>query len=510
MKKQLLFVLMLLMAVVAQAQQKIIITGVMYDPRGSDALVSGTESGGITHQGGFEYIQFLAAEAIDFEQTPYSVVTCVNPTAFGGAPTSGWATGSQVYVSGENAGTTVNRTYKFNLTSGTVAKGEYFYVGGPEKRIAGYWSSTYTTDISSAKWIRTIAYSSNGGDGGIGLATGGLMVNDGHPGGVAVFAGIAVTEASVPIDAVFYGSSTTMGATAITATYTAAEGSNPALGYRLPLNTDLHQATVAAPFLGMGAGTGPNRYVFLQQGAWTPTLTVDRGNFLSLGGVYDDVNNVWVTKRSASYTYITLANGTQTQYNLANIEATATKLSSVLPVVLTNFAAKNNANTVKLTWATAQEKNNAYFAVLRSTDGKTFVQIGTVGGNGNSQTAHNYSYVDNNPAAGTNYYQLKQVDNDGKSTLSNIEVASTGLAADALKAWSKNGMVGIIFNNTTSAKTAEITLSDIAGKKVASHKQEVSAGNNTLSFVAPLQPGLYVLTLQLGGTQAATKILVGK
>lgn len=515
-KRQLLFVFMLLGAIVANAQQKIIITGVMYDPKGNDAETPGTTSGypsGAPAKGGFEYIQFLATEDIDFSVTPYSVITCVNPGAV--PPTAGWATGGA-------------KTYKFNLTSGTAAKGTYFYVGGPEKCIAGYWSSTRTADISSSNWIKTIAYSGTTGDDGIGNATTGLMANNGNPVGVAVFEGTAVTEVSVPMDAVFWGTTTTMTSSAVNGTYSAGP---PILGYRVPLatqNNDLYQATVASPFLAVA----PNKKQLLGQENTTLTAaevtgtlaadntkTTDKSRFLILGGVYDDVNGVWLTTRTASYKHKCLywdydSSGTITAADaaypqLSDIEgADATKLSTTLPIVLINFAAKSNGSTVKLNWATAQEKSNAYFAVLRSTDGKTFVQIGTVGGNGNSQTAHNYNYTDNNPAAGTSYYQLKQVDNDGKFTLSNIVAAGSELANSALKASSKNGIVSVAFNNATTAKTAQITFGDMAGKKVGTYKQEVGAGSNTLSFATPLQPGVYVLTLQLGTTQTATKILV--
>ncbi|HZH36620.1 MAG TPA: DUF5689 domain-containing protein, partial [Flavisolibacter sp.] len=82
----------------------IIITGYLVDPPGTDA--------------NYEYIQLMATKNIDFAVTPFSVVTTNNaganiPTGF---PAEGWATGSQ-------------RTYKFNLNSGTVQKGQYFYVG---------------------------------------------------------------------------------------------------------------------------------------------------------------------------------------------------------------------------------------------------------------------------------------------------------------------------------------------------------------------------------------------
>ena len=97
-----------------------VISGYLVDPNGGD--------------GNYEYIQFLASKDIDFAVTPFSVYTTNNAgaTTF---PTLGWNTGG-------------TRTYKFNLTSGKVSKGEYFYVGGTGKTINGSGSTT----MASSNW----------------------------------------------------------------------------------------------------------------------------------------------------------------------------------------------------------------------------------------------------------------------------------------------------------------------------------------------------------------------
>ena len=88
---------------------------------------------------------------------------------------------------------------------------------------------------------------------------------------------------------------------------------------------------------------------------------------------------------------------------------------SPLPVVLNQFTITKEKNTVLVKWATVTEINNKNFEVQRSIDGRNFETIGTVTANG---FASEYSFVDEKPFAGTNYYRLKQVDNDGKFSLS--------------------------------------------------------------------------------------------
>lgn len=78
-------------------------------------------------------------------------------------------------------------------------------------------------------------------------------------------------------------------------------------------------------------------------------------------------------------------------------------------------------NTVLLKWATQMEQGARLFEVHRSTDGSNFVKLpGDVPAKGNSSTRTDYSYTDDSPAAGVNYYRIRQVDQDGQDVMSNI------------------------------------------------------------------------------------------
>ena len=241
-------------------ENAVIITGFISDTKGGD--------------GNYEYFQFRATEDIDFSKTPMAVITCTNAgTAapyVGAAPAGGWATGG-------------GRTYKFNLTSGIVTKGEFFYVGGSNKRING----PNTTDISSAKWIRAVNYVTNDGD-GIGTKSGGLLPNSGNAGGIAIFEGINITETSVPMDAVFFGG---------TSKTTIFDATN-LFGYRVPDNdrySTVDATSGAQPFFFQGT----NQYII-------PHITpADLGAFVKLGGKFNVTTNTWVTPRG--YVFYTLS-----------------------------------------------------------------------------------------------------------------------------------------------------------------------------------------------------------
>ncbi len=111
--------------------------------------------------------------------------------------------------------------------------------------------------------------------------------------------------------------------------------------------------------------------------------------------------------------------------NVYNPIWTLSSSSSPLPIELLSFDAKAVDNKkVVCEWITASELNNDYFEVLRSKNGKQFEKIGQVKGAGTSQQLHNYSFVDLSPSTGISYYQLRQVDYDGKSSTGNIKAVS--------------------------------------------------------------------------------------
>ena len=91
-----------------------------------------------------------------------------------------------------------------------------------------------------------------------------------------------------------------------------------------------------------------------------------------------------------------------------------------LPVELTRFEAQAKGQSVNVSWATASEKNNDHFDVQRSATGEGFATIGTVKGQGNSSSAHEYAFTDGHPLAGQAYYRLRQVDADGSTSYSPV------------------------------------------------------------------------------------------
>ncbi len=150
-----------------------------------------------------------------------------------------------------------------------------------------------------------------------------------------------------------------------------------------------------------------------------------------------------------------------------------------LPVSLTSFTGENSNKAVKLKWSTASELNNSHFEVLRSADGKEFESIARVQGHGTSKQVQHYAFADGNPLSGTAYYQLKQVDLDGKFSKSEIIAVTHKEANSNLKVSCLADEVSLsVFS--AQGGSATISILDIAGTKKLEKEVNLIKGYNTI------------------------------
>ncbi len=91
-----------------------------------------------------------------------------------------------------------------------------------------------------------------------------------------------------------------------------------------------------------------------------------------------------------------------------------------LPVDLISFQGEFINGTANLKWTTVSEKNNQYFIVQRSFDGKSFQDVGKVTGMNNSKPLSIYNYTDTSIQAASVFYRLVVVDVNGNAQISNV------------------------------------------------------------------------------------------
>jgi hypothetical protein len=163
---------------------------------------------------------------------------------------------------------------------------------------------------------------------------------------------------------------------------------------------------------------------------------------------------------------------------------------------------------VVLDWRTANELDNRGFSVERSRDGNQWSELGFVAGNGTTDAAQRYRYVDIDPIQGRNYYRLKQLDFDGAYDYSTVVSADFGRQTSAGIRITPNpatGRVTVTLNGDWRDAGIRVELFTLTGKRVRSYTQR-SSGANELPL-DQLAAGMYLVRVS-DGRQTVTERLV--
>ncbi len=169
------------------------------------------------------------------------------------------------------------------------------------------------------------------------------------------------------------------------------------------------------------------------------------------------------------------------------------RVTSALPVELGSFTARpSGAKEVLLEWFTYSEINNNYFDIMSSLDGRDFKVIGSVSGAGNSTDLERYYFIDKEPKNGINYYQLKQVDHDGKMTQS--EVLAVELSSiEKMEVYPNPVKDELVIKNFNGGM---VRIINVTGKILFS--DNLNASEKITLDVSTLEPGIYFLNTYQG------------
>lgn len=182
----------------------------------------------------------------------------------------------------------------------------------------------------------------------------------------------------------------------------------------------------------------------------------------------------------------------------------ATATPTVLPLTLANFTGKQTNNQNQLRWNTLAELNTSHFEIERSGDAKSnFVKIGEVRANGNG--AAHYNYVDKLLDFGSsfNYYRLKMLDLDGKSTFSDVIAVKNSFNENSgIKVFPnpvKTALNVVVDEKlvNTDLEIFDTNGSSVGVYKITSPKQAVD--------LSKLNTGVYILSFSNGERLKITK-----
>jgi hypothetical protein len=167
-------------------------------------------------------------------------------------------------------------------------------------------------------------------------------------------------------------------------------------------------------------------------------------------------------------------------------------ISIALPVLFNDFSVVQKGCTAVLNWSTAIERNNNYFQVERSADGRNFKEISREDAKGNSDVLQHYTYTDNAPLSGANIYRITQVDIDGKHSTTGIEHVYFSCESASIKVYPTISNGTVYISLPEGYEQAKLSMFNILGQQL-----NLSATNN----------GQNLRTIQLNGLSAGTYFL---
>ncbi len=259
---------------------------------------------------------------------------------------------------------------------------------------------------------------------------------------------------------------------------------------------------------------------------WWPTNAGFGTPFTGAGastipGVWDDVTGVlqWATYPNSSY-YI--SGGSYTPMIRAMVSQ-----SVLLPVELVYLKGEQQNGAALLTWATANEHDNAGFTIerKRANTNDMFGPVGFVAaGEKNSSTEKGYGYIDRNVTPGIYSYRLLQTDVNGAQHVSNDvqvtidPVKNFTLGQNYPNPFTPGGGANTQLDYTvpSNAPTSLVIYNELGQVVKTLVNGAVSDGSHTVRWDgtdetgSTVASGSYICKLISGENSSAIKIIVSK
>jgi hypothetical protein len=186
----------------------------------------------------------------------------------------------------------------------------------------------------------------------------------------------------------------------------------------------------------------------------------------------------------------------------------------ILPVKLISFNGTVQGKSTLLDWATEKETAFSHYEIQFSENGSTFYNIGKVMSHGNGNLKQLYNFVSNVNFNGTQYYRLKMVDVDGKSSYSKIiAVRKNANATSSMSIYPNPATKNPVLNiKSTEVGEATISVVTMQGSILSNENIKLRAGDNAtvLQSVNNLPSAVYNVKVIINGKTFFTRLIVQK
>ncbi|MEP4532028.1 MAG: T9SS type A sorting domain-containing protein [Cyclobacteriaceae bacterium] len=179
--------------------------------------------------------------------------------------------------------------------------------------------------------------------------------------------------------------------------------------------------------------------------------------------------------------------------------------STPLPITLAEFKAETANTAVNLSWSTLSEENFSYFEIQRAAADGEFDVIATIDGNGWSADERNYTWSDENPRLGINYYRLESVDYDGyRETFKSVAVIFEPTNSEISINPNPAPLNSPIKLQNTFGEEFTFKLISLSGKTVL----ETSGSDNEIIMPSNMESGVYIVRFEINGLKKTQKLII--
>jgi hypothetical protein len=182
-------------------------------------------------------------------------------------------------------------------------------------------------------------------------------------------------------------------------------------------------------------------------------------------------------------------------------------IGTILPLKLIDFSVNAVNEISELSWTTATEENTSHFIVERSNDNRTYTAVGQLNAAGNSSSLKKYGFTDAHTKKGSNYYRLKMVDVNGKSTYSNVVVANFNSSTTSISVFPNPATTEVSISHPAASGKETLTVYNAVGAiilKTAVSKNSSQTRLNTQS----LAKGVYYISWQNEFTKKSESLVI--
>ena len=167
---------------------------------------------------------------------------------------------------------------------------------------------------------------------------------------------------------------------------------------------------------------------------------------------------------------------------------------------------------MELRWETATELNNAGFDIQRSIDGRNWQALAFVPGAGTAQETQSYTYIDERPLPGLNYYRLKQIDFDGQFEYSKMIGMEAGGKNSGIRLFPNPATdVATLAFETSYAGEAVLNLYNPVGQIVKTQRLSLEQGAfQTNIELDGLPDGVYLVEVRYGKQRLQKRFVLQK